>query len=39
MIKHLLLDAGMDVNDDFKEPADQSGHLSGITEPFTFFVR
>ncbi len=37
MIKHLLLEAGMEVNDDFKEPADH-GDLSGITQPFTFFI-
>lgn len=35
MIKHLLLEAGMEVNDDFKEPTDH-GDLSGITQPFTF---
>lgn len=37
MIKHLLLEAGMEVNDDFKEPTDH-GDLSGITQPFTFFI-
>ncbi|SUG53073.1 chaperone protein TorD [Salmonella enterica subsp. diarizonae] len=38
MIKHLLLEAGMEVNDGFKEPAESPGNLSGITQPFTFFI-
>lgn len=38
MIKHLFLEAGMEVNDSFKELTRSLGDLSGITQLCTFFI-
>ncbi len=36
MIKHLLLEAGMEVNDDFKEPADHRRFIWNYSAIYIF---